>query len=271
MRFVIVLLLACVAAAQTSSSGGGSAVVPTRVIAANGAVSFSALGPGGAVMSGVTGMPYSAEQVTEHVQTLADGTHITQAEETTKFYRDSQGRTRTEHTFRLPPGLQGSAPTMIEIMDPVAGVHYTLESQNKTAHKMTFPALPPPSPNSDSTSARRVRTLPAQISNEEALRPQFSSESLGTQTIEGIVAEGTRTTTTYPVGSIGNDRPITVTTENWRSPDLKVMVLSKTSDPRSGDRTTKLINISRAEPDPSLFQVPPDYEIVEQQPPTPKQ
>jgi hypothetical protein len=33
------------------------------------------------------------------------------------------------------------------------------------------------------------------------------------------------------------------------------------SDARSGDSTTRLTNISRAEPDPALFQVPPDYYI----------
>lgn len=280
MRFVMILSLAGVAAAQTTSiSGSLAAPIPARAVlmsGAAGAVSFASVGPYGGGMSGVTGMPYSAEQVTENVQTLADGTHITQPEETTRFYRDSQGRTRTEHTFRLPVGLQGvsTAPAMIEIMDPIAGVHYMLDSQSKRAHKMTFPtALPPPPPpaGSEGRLGTPVRRLAANVSADESLRPQFSHESLGTQTMEGVVAEGTRATTTYPVGSIGNDRPITVTTETWRSPELKITVLSKTSDPRSGERTTKLINVSRAEPDPSLFQVPADYELIEQQPPTPRQ
>jgi hypothetical protein len=68
---------------------------------------------------------------------------------------------------------------------------------------------------------------------------------------------------TYPIGSIGNDMPITTTAETWMSPELKMVVLSKTSDPRAGDSTMRLTNISLAEPDASLFQVPPDYEIVE--------
>ena len=37
------------------------------------------------------------------------------------------------------------------------------------------------------------------------------------------------------------------------SPELKVMILNKTSDPRNGDHTQKLIHVSRSEPDPSLF------------------
>jgi hypothetical protein len=80
--------------------------------------------------------------------------------------------------------------------------------------------------------------------------------------MEGVLVQGQRTTTVYPEGFFGNDRPITTVNETWTSPDLKIMVLSKTSDPRSGESTTRLTNISRAEPDPSLFQVPPDYQIV---------
>ena len=67
----------------------------------------------------------------------------------------------------------------------------------------------------------------------------------------------------YPAGAFGNDRPVTVIRETWRSTELKVMILSKNSDPRSGETTTKLTNISRAEPDPALFQIPADYKIVE--------
>ena len=75
----------------------------------------------------------------------------------------------------------------------------------------------------------------------------------------------TRTTTTFPIGAMGNDRPIVVVNESWFSPELKVQVLQKNSDPRSGESTTRLTNISRAEPDASLFQVPADYEIMEPQ------
>src|SRR4029077_1952421 len=84
-------------------------------------------------------------------------------------------------------------------------------------------------------------------------RPKTTSESLGTQMIEGLNAEGTRRTTTWAVGSIGNDREIVVTNENWFSKQLQVEVLTTTSDPRSGDSTTKLTNISLVEPDPTLF------------------
>jgi hypothetical protein len=52
--------------------------------------------------------------------------------------------------------------------------------------------------------------------------------------------------------------------ERWWSPELKVTVLSMNTDPRSGDSTLKLINLSRSEPDPSLFVPPADYSVVEE-------
>lgn len=272
---------------STSSTGGvlGGVIgpVPGSVVS-NSPWFVSSPGPG--IRGGsVTGAPYSAEQVTEHVQTLADGTHVTQPAQTTKLYRDSQGRTRTERTAPLPPGPLGKgvdAPVFIEISDPVAGVRYTLETQNHTAHRMSMHVAPPPPPPPASANvapaARMIRLLPAQVpaqsastSQDQSSRPQFSHESLGTQTIEDVLAEGSRTTVTYPIGSVGNDRPITTTTETWTSPELKMVVLSKNSDPRNGESTTRLTNISRAEPDASLFQVPPDYEVIDPQSATPKQ
>ena len=91
--------------------------------------------------------------------------------------------------------------------------------------------------------------------------PRTTSENLGTQLIEGVAAEGRRTTTTWAVGSVGNDREIVATNETWFSKQLGVAVLTKNSDPRSGDTTIKLTNISLAEPDPALFMPPADYEI----------
>ena len=82
--------------------------------------------------------------------------------------------------------------------------------------------------------------------------------------IEGLLAEGTRTTTTWPEGSMGNDRPIATVHENWVSVELKVVVLYKSMDPRFGESTEKLTNISRSEPDQNLFQPPPEYAIVDE-------
>ena len=92
-------------------------------------------------------------------------------------------------------------------------------------------------------------------------------ESLGKQTIEGIEAEGTRSITTIPAGEIGNEQPIEMVFESWYSPELQTVIMSKHSDPRSGENTYRLTNINRTEPAHSLFEVPSDYTIQEAGPP----
>ena len=96
---------------------------------------------------------------------------------------------------------------------------------------------------------------------------QSQHESLGTKTIDGLVVNGTKFTMTVPEGTQGNDRPISTVTESWTSPELRQMIESTTSDPRNGESITRLTNIDRNNPDPSLFQVPPDYQIVDEQGP----
>ena len=92
---------------------------------------------------------------------------------------------------------------------------------------------------------------------------QVNTEDLGTQTMESVQVTGVRTTRTIPAGEIGNDRPISIVTEVWTSPDLKTIVYSKRSDPRMGEQTFQLTNIVRSEPDASLFTVPADFKIVD--------
>jgi hypothetical protein len=81
------------------------------------------------------------------------------------------------------------------------------------------------------------------------------------KTIEGVAVEGRRTTTVIPAGQIGNEQPITIVSENWRSPELNVLVMTRHSDPRMGESAYRLQNIVRAEPDRSLFMVPADYTV----------
>jgi hypothetical protein len=90
-----------------------------------------------------------------------------------------------------------------------------------------------------------------------------NKEDLGTQVVEGVVATGTRTTTTIPAGSIGNEQPILIVSEQWFSPDLKVLVMTKHNDPRTGETTYRLTNIVQTEPARSLFEVPADYTLKE--------
>jgi len=86
---------------------------------------------------------------------------------------------------------------------------------------------------------------------------------LGKQFIEGVEAEGTRSTITIPAGEIGNERPIEIVSESWYSAELQMVVMTRHSDPRSGETTYRLTNINRSEPAKSLFEVPVDYTVKE--------
>ncbi len=206
----------------------------------------------------VVGEPYSATFETEMSQTLADGTHIERHTITQKQFRDSQDRTRTEE-YLVDPAIRNAdpnTPSSISIRDPGTGITWLLNPPDHTARQMMPPKRPDPAAISQMAQAQK---------RAESLRPRVEQEDLGAQTIEGLFAKGTRMTTTVPTGAQGNDRPIVIVQEGWVSPDLKLMVLSKRFDPRNGEQTIRLTNIDRSEPDPSLFEVPADYTVVQPQ------
>ena len=226
----------------------------------------------------VKGAPYSAQAVTETTQTLVDGNRIVQ-KSTATLYRDSEGRERREQTLPMigPFTAQGEAPQIISISDPVTGVNYSLNPKEKIAVKL--PAPPPGLPGVPASGGASVNfdvfvnrpTAGVAIGGAGPHVMIYKSgpgpgnapnvEQLGSKIIEGVQADGTRTTITIPAGQMGNDRPIDIVDEQWRSPELQVTVLSKHSDPRMGETVYSLTNVSRSEPSPALFQVPPDYTI----------
>jgi hypothetical protein len=109
-------------------------------------------------------------------------------------------------------------------------------------------------------ATQKITAYGQKVATENA---QVSTEDLGTQTMEGVVVTGVRTTRTIPAGQIGNEQPIHIVTEVWTSPELKTVVMSKRSDPRMGEQIFRLTNITRTEPDALLFSVPADFRIVE--------
>jgi hypothetical protein len=231
-------------------------------------------GPGGMMGMGpgmgrtVTGAPYSAQETTEETQTLANGNVITRKVQV-NVYRDGSGRVRTERTVpagRPGPGRSAGAQTAAEtgsrtvvtIHDPVAGVSTELDTASKTAHQNMLPNFRGGAGGNGQFQGNRG----GRGANGATTDPNVVTETLPMQTINGVQATGTRVTRTIPAAQIGNAQPIQIVTETWQSPDLKVPVMVKRSDPRSGTVVTQLTNITRAEPDPSLFQVPSDYTVT---------
>jgi hypothetical protein len=249
----------------------------------------------------VKGAPYSAEAVTETIQTLSDGNRIIN-KFSSSVYRDSEGRTRREQSFKGLGVLGvGEEPLKtIFIHDPVAGVTYSLDSRTHTAHKsapfsieLSRKAGPGVSIGQSQRfefkvesggatgTGNMIMTAPLGAGAEATRVPHSvmegsstyifrtskgtnaneKKEELGRQIIEGVEATGTRTTMTIPAGEIGNERPIEIVSERWYSPELQLVVMTRHSDPRMGETTYKLTNINRSEPARTLFEVPPDYTI----------
>jgi hypothetical protein len=236
----------------------------------------------------VQGSPYTATEKTTWVQKLADGTTITRVT-TTTMIRDSQGRTLRKENI---PFSDAQGFNHFVVTDPATHTTTVWTTMNKQAtrvHLPDFHQLParPSSMGNGSASGSSVMVtsgavgigtvgsfttgagpalLPG-VPTDPNLKPTFKHEKLDGKTIAGVYAEGVRTTT-YPTGFMGNDRPIVVVHETWTSPDLKLIVYSTNDDPRSGLQTTELTNLDRSEPDPTLFQVPTDYQVKDQYPGT---
>ncbi len=262
----------------------------------------------------VKNAPYSAQAVTESVQTLADGNRIVH-KNTANIYRDSEGRTRRDQEIGSIGGFAsaGEPSRTSFINDSVAGTNYILDLRTKTARKLPAfdfkfepgkgeknfrfelkdrhieknpngalkPVAPlhavPPSPPKEGerhefifNGTPPMPPLPPGVGGMPEMQfyrtpsnADTKTEKLGSRSIEGVQAEGTRTTTTIPANTFGNEQPIQIVGERWYSTELQTVVMTRHSDPRSGETTYRLTNINRTEPSPALFQIPGDYTLKE--------
>ena len=250
---------------------------------------------GGVMGPAVKGAPYSADEIRESTQLLGDGTRIHNESKTT-IYRDSEGRVRRESpneisiwdpvsgtnyvlnpknmtarrmsmnfvfstsntngggmtisTFRLVPNGEADLGSGLsgEIAQSAASLKKAAAELKAGTQTNAQPALAPASLDIPLRMAKRLENI--------------KKESLGTQMMEGVNAEGTRNTSTIETGAIGNDRPIESTTERWYSQDLKTNIMTRRNDPRTGEEIVKLTNIQRGEQSPVLFELPPGYTVT---------
>lgn len=255
----------------------------------------------GAVETRITpDRPYSAEAVTESLQVLADGNRITR-QTVTRVYRDSMGRTRREMLDENGAvrsiAISDPHAKVSYTLDPATRIAYksnslvaTVTGRAMRTPEGTFVMTPRPEGaitlerqpvlapkrggggrgGSVATTAvegqgyaTRTRTFEESSDGRTVgmVSATTNREVLGPENIEGVSATGTRSVTVIAPSKVGNTKEIRIVSERWFSDDLQVLVLTRHSDPRSGENTYRLRNILRAEPDPSLFLVPSDYTV----------
>jgi hypothetical protein len=217
----------------------------------------------------VTAAPYTATATTESTQVLADGNRI--VNKTSSFVaRDSQGRTRRETDLHRIGTMQVDSPKMVFINDPTTHTQYIFTPGGEGTKVIRSDGNWKEGPQIIELRGQREQRIKektivalqnAREGQSKENSEQVKHEDLGTQTIEGVSAQGKRETVTIPAGQIGNERPIEMVTETWFSPELHTMVLRKHSDPRMGDSIYRLTDIKRNEPDAALFQPPPGTKV----------
>jgi hypothetical protein len=239
-------------------------------------------------IASVPNAPFSAEAETEFTQVLGDGNRI-ERRFSSMMARDSQGRTRREEEIALvgPLAVDGPSPRLVTILDAVAGLSYTLDERQRIAYRNPIALAKLRESHTyayagdqkggtrvwvgesgdhaawmAADSAKVAVAVPGQkLSVGDKAASKITTESLGSRSIEGVMAEGTRTTSTIAAGVIGNVLPIDVVTERWYSRDLQMAVLITRRDPRTGESVYRLRNIVRTEPPPDLFTIPTDYQV----------
>jgi TonB family protein len=208
----------------------------------------------GAHIPPIPGVSFSAKAEVQTTQTLADGTTVTHRTFNT-IARDYRGRTHNEMRAWIA-SADGSEPklTYSIIYDPGTRARTLLYPSAKLARQFIF--KPPSAP-----------VTPPDPAVANPLAPSVQKEDLGSEFKDGMQLTGSRETRSYPAGSIGNDRPIAITNEYWYAPDLHINISVRRADPRFGTQSVQLTELRREEPDASLFEVPADYKLVNENTP----
>lgn len=170
--------------------------------------------------------------------------------------RDSQGRIYNEGR-ELLPASSSDTPRIrrIHLYDPQTRMSAFLDPTQKTYWTMIVnrpPATVPPA----MAASPSGNALPA---SEFAKK-----QDLGTREMEGLTVHGTRETQTIPAASSGTGKEVIVTDEYWYSEDLRINLQIKHDDPRMGSVTMRVTQVTRREPDPGLFEIPPGYSVSNQ-------
>ena len=255
---VIAVTAPAASAQQAASRGGGGGGRGAILVSPGEGLKITESAP--IEVTPVKNAPFSAQAVTEFTQTLGDGNRIERRYESS-VARDSRGRTRREEEIALIGPLaaaNAATPRLVTILDPDSGASYTLDDELRVAYR---------SLRAGTKQLVELGKLDKALRSAEFELNKINAaenagvQDLGLRIIEGVRAQGTRTTTTIAAGAIGNLQPINIVSERWFSPELQMAVLVTRRDPRNGDTTYRLTHILRGEQPDALFTVPSSYEM----------
>lgn len=259
MRLFALVLVSTLAAVTTATAqvAGGCPVT--------GSSSVTMISQRGMVIGSVprtpVRIPYSLVQMHTQVQTLSNGVQITSRQEMREWH-DADGRTRTEARIERNGEMELQSAS---INDPVARENIILYPRAHVAQVTRYPE-----PHVTASQPR-----PIDKAFNEAMKAEFQpqpqrtpphenkTEELGTTVILGECAQGTRWTNIVPAGELGNDGEIRAVQENWFSPRLGIQLRFVLDDPRMGHIENEVTELDLENPDPSVFQPPPDYHVFD--------
>jgi hypothetical protein len=232
------LLFACTLTAEQSEepSRGPDGGTRTRV--------------GGIEILPVAGKPFSGRDSIDWTRNLEDESIVATHLEA-NLARDGQGRIYRENVSFLPASSnERSKPYEFNISDPATHTRTScvVATRHCTINNYRAPTSFTPRPTGTFDKGTR----------------ELTRENLGSDVVDGLNVVGTRETVSIKAGVVGNSQPLVTTREFWYSPDLQVNLSVTRKDPRQGTQAIHVVNLSRAEPDPSVFQVPADYTVQDQ-------
>jgi hypothetical protein len=201
----------------------------------------------GVFVTPVSGAPFSAVVEIESTLSLQDGTTV--AKKTiNNIARDSSGRIYNERRRMMPSSFTGTPQLLrFHIYDPSTRQNTFLDPFTHLAHQSIFTG-----PDSTSGPVKGV--------------PGIEVEDLGTNVMENILVQGKRMSRTISAKSSGTSKDIVVTDEYWYSEDLRLNMLVVHNDPRTGQQKVAITKLNRDEPAETVFQIPPRYRVVDENP-----
>jgi hypothetical protein len=206
----------------------------------------------GVFVTPIPNVPLLAVVNTQSSEILPDGTTLNR-KTLSAIARDGHGRIFNERRPLIPVSETATPPILsIHVYDPQTRTNTFIDPQQHVAWQSTLnrpPSAVPP----------EVGSIP--LAGSTPASPYIKEEDLGTRRMEGVDVHGIRDTQTIPAETNGG-KEITVVDEYWYSEDLRLNMLAVHKDPRTGDQTTTVTQVSRGEPDPAIFEVPSGYKVI---------